>query len=88
MMNVRNRIKRLEIKLGFTAGYCECFNEHRRKLIESVYDNTPYEEKDGYLPEGDYCHKCKKPVNVELEEKMSRTIELINTLYDETDINL
>lgn len=76
-MNILNRIKKLELRHGTNKPFCECFHEYRRKMIESVYEGTPFDEKAVKLPEGNYCHKCRKPVNVEFEERMERNLLLI-----------
>jgi hypothetical protein len=51
--------------------------EHQKKLIALIYDGTPYEERDVRLPEGDYCHRCRKPVDVERERRFHETVNLI-----------
>lgn len=76
-MNVLNRIKRLETKLVFTSRFCECFMEYQKKIIDSVYDGTAFDEKAVRLPEGNYCQKCRKPVDVERERTFYETVNLI-----------
>jgi hypothetical protein len=51
--------------------------EHQKKIIDSVYDGTPYEEKDVMLPEGDYCYRCRKSVDVERERRFYENVNLI-----------
>lgn len=76
-MNILNRIKKLETHHDTNKPFCECFHEYRRKMIDSVYDGTPYDETGANLPTGDYCRKCRKPVNVEFEQRMERNLLLI-----------
>lgn len=81
-MNIINRIKKLETHHGTNKPFCECFHEYRRQLINSVYDDTPFDENAVKLPEGDYCRKCRKPVDVEFERATERNIQMIYGMYE------
>jgi len=76
-MNILHRIKKLETQTDGNKPFCECFNEYRRKMIESVYAGKTFDESGENLPSGDYCRKCRKPVNIEFEQKMERDFLLI-----------
>lgn len=63
-MNILNRIKKLESKTGNNdLNFCDCFMTHMRKLAAEIYDGAAYDETKAFLPEGNYCPKCKKPVS-------------------------
>lgn len=77
-MNIKNRIKKIEENLnGKNSGFCECFSKRFEAAARFVYDNKPFKEKDVEVPVGDYCHKCRKPVNAEMERAFERKAQSV-----------
>lgn len=83
-MNIRNRIKKLENQtVNNSAEFCDCFDIHFRKMVDQVYNGTPYDETGASLPDGDYCDKCRKPV----AERNFDQIDKINKIYGDVAIS-
>lgn len=61
------------------TGFCSCFHNYYEAAIDSVYDDKPFPDTE--LPEGDFCDKCRKPVN----PIDTRTIETIIEMYGEVE---
>lgn len=77
-MNIKNRLKKIEANLSNRhSRFCECFAKRLSTLLDFVYDDKPFKEKDLAVPAGDYCHKCKRAVNVTLEHAFDRTIQAV-----------
>jgi hypothetical protein len=77
-MNIKNRIKKIEENLNSkNSGFCGCFGKRFEAIADFVYDNKPFKQKDVAVPSGDYCYKCKKPVNVAMERAFEKTLESV-----------
>lgn len=82
-MNIQNRIKKLEkLIIMPDSEFCDCFDIHFRKMVDLVYNGSPYDENAAVLPVGDYCRKCRKPVN----QRNLDYIKNINEIYGDVAI--
>jgi len=79
-MSIKQRIRRiekLEKQMSPSNRFCLCFHKYYAAAINSVYDNLPFNSLP--LPKGDFCQKCRKPVNhIDFQ-----TVAQINEIYDE-----
>lgn len=63
-MNLINRIKKLESKNEIeTREFCDCYDIYYTKLIDKIYNGTPFDETGAELPEGTFCEKCQLPLS-------------------------
>lgn len=81
-MNIKGRLKKLEIKSGSGNEFCACFQKLFAAQIRSVYDNVSFDESKFTLPENDYCPKCARQVSA----RDFDLIENINQIYGNLEI--
>jgi len=73
-MNIKTRIKKLEKSVIPAESFCLCFRKYCIAQINAAYDNVPVTES--FLPEGDFCERCKKKVS-DKDLEMQRDLQLI-----------
>jgi hypothetical protein len=66
-MNLINRIKKLESRNGTGDGeFCDCYDKFYVKMIDKVYNGTPFDETSAELPDGEFCEKCQLPLSARI----------------------